>query len=212
MFNYLEEFNRQVENLLSKDYPKLANISKEKFLKYILPLKDKLKDLDLKDINIEKGHLPFVIVVQNSLIPVNKTVPLINKDGKSGAVKLFPHKPTDFQTLEEVIIPNNPVYLLIDIDRGKGSINLAPIEAMKVIKQENRTPLTIEEGVAIVTHFPEFLTKNNCFSLLASRHTGDKRVPALWINAKKNVNLGWCWEGNPHTWLGSASASQRIGI
>ncbi|MFD8334700.1 DUF5701 family protein [Streptomyces solisilvae] len=23
--------------------------------------------------------------------------------------------------------------------------------------------------------------------------------------------LGWCWEGNPHTWLGMASAGTRTG-
>lgn len=30
-----------------------------------------------------------------------------------------------------------------------------------------------------------------------------------WISA--NVpKLGWCWDGNPHTWLGVASATTRI--
>jgi len=82
---------------------------------------------------------------------------------------------------------------------------------MKIIKESHRSPLTIEEGVAIVTHYPEYLMKNNCFSLLASRHPGDKRVPAIWINAQKQANLGWCWDGNPHTWLGSASCRHRIG-
>ncbi len=81
----------------------------------------------------------------------------------------------------------------------------------KRLDRPNRSPLTIDEGVAIVTQFPEFLMKNNCFSLLASRHTGNQRVPAIWINANKNPNLGWCWDGNPHTWLGSASCSNRLG-
>lgn len=57
----------------------------------------------------------------------------------------------------------------------------------------------------------EFLMKNNCFSLLASRHPGDKRVPAIWINAQKQPNLGWCRVGNPHTWHGSASAGNPAG-
>jgi len=43
----------------------------------------------------------------------------------------------------------------------------------------------IDEGVAIISQFPEFLIKNNCFSLLASRHHGDQRVPAIWINSRK---------------------------
>ena len=44
--------------------------------------------------------------------------------------------------------------------------------------------------------------------LLASR-CGDKRVPAIWISAGA-PKLGWCWDGNPHTWLGAASAGARV--
>nr|WP_157857446.1 DUF5701 family protein [Streptomyces yerevanensis] len=38
--------------------------------------------------------------------------------------------------------------------------------------------------------------------------SGDRRVPAIWIS-QKTPKLGWCWEGNPHTWLGMASAGDR---
>jgi hypothetical protein len=136
---------------------------------------------------------------------------LTDKGGKLGITKLFPLVPDDFSTIPEVNIPNETAYLLVDIDRGKQTLNYRPIDAMEVIKKDSRSPLTIDEGVAIVTQYPEFLIKNNCFSLLASRHTGDKRVPAIWINANKNPNLGWCWNGNPHTWLGSASCKDRVG-
>ena len=33
-------------------------------------------------------------------------------------------------------------------------------------------------------------------------------VPAIWIS-NRAPKLGWCWAGNPHTWLGSASCSDR---
>ena len=35
------------------------------------------------------------------------------------------------------------------------------------------------------------------------------RVPALWIS-ERAPKLGWCWDGNPHTWLGLASAGRRV--
>jgi hypothetical protein len=35
-------------------------------------------------------------------------------------------------------------------------------------------------------------------------------VTAIWIS-KGAPKLGWCWAGNPHTWLGSASCAKRIG-
>lgn len=131
------------------------------------------------------------------------------REGKQGITKLYPHEPQDFDTIKSIILPEAEVYLLVDIDRGKENINLPPSEAMNGIISKNRSPLTIDEGIALVTQYPDFLIKNNCFSLLASRHEGDQRVPAIWINAKKEPNLGWCWDGNPHTWLGSASCASR---
>lgn len=125
---------------------------------------------------------------------------------------MFPLGPDDFNVIEKVAIPVGEAYLLINVDRGKENRNIAPHHALKIIKRQNRPPLTIDEGVTIVTQYPEFLIKNNCFSLLASRHLEDKRVPAIWINSQKQPNLGWCWDGNPHTWLGSASCSLRIGL
>ncbi|MET4659613.1 hypothetical protein ABID80_003331 [Streptomyces sp. PvP037] len=62
----------------------------------------------------------------------------------------------------------------------------------------------------MITHFPEILVKNKCFCLGGSR-SGDRRVPAIWIS-RHAPKLGWCWEGNPHTWLGMASAGSRRSV
>ena len=204
------EFNHQVQNLLQKDYPKLAGINETEFLKLVEPLKEKLNNIDLPTVDVETGTLPFVIVIKSDLIPAEKMMSAVNRQEKNGVTKLFPHQSTDFQTISDVSLPKENAYILVGIDRGKESINVRPEDALKTIKSQNRSPLTIDEGIALVTQFPDFLIKNNCFSLLASRHSGDKRVPAIWINAKKEPNLGWCWDGNPHTWLGSASAENRI--
>lgn len=210
--NLNQEFEKQVATLVSKGYPKLAQLSDDSFKQSLSILEKMLpKDLDV-EIDLEKGTLPFVVVVKNSLVQAEQAMALIEKNGKQGITKLFPHTSTSFNTISEVEIPSSDIYLLINIDRGKENINLPPNEAMTVIKQSNRSPLTIDEGIAIVTHYPEFLIKNNCFSLLASRHEGDQRVPAIWINGQKQPNLGWCWDGNPHTWLGSASCKERVGI
>ncbi|MEV4577121.1 DUF5701 family protein [Nonomuraea jabiensis] len=61
------------------------------------------------------------------------------------------------------------------------------------ITARGHTVLTIEEGIAVITQFPEILVKNKYFSLDGSS-SGDRRVPALY---------------NPHTWLGMASAGNR---
>jgi hypothetical protein len=37
---------------------------------------------------------------------------------------------------------------------------------------------------------------------------GDQRVPAFWISEGR-PKLGGCWDGNPHTWLGTAACARR---
>ncbi len=207
----MNEFDRQVANLLQKGYPKAAgNLSVEAFLTHIEPLKERLWNLSVPEKDLEAGHLPFVIVIKNDLVASEKAMTLVEREGKQGFTKMYPREPKDFQPIDSIRLPSGMAYLLIDIDRGKANINIAPFEALNMIKNDNRSPLTIDEGIAIITHYPDFLRKNNCFSLLASRHSGDKRVPAIWINKERKPNLGWCWDGNPHTWLGSASCSSRV--
>ncbi len=123
---------------------------------------------------------------------------------------MHPVEPDSFEPIERLQIPDGMAYLLADIDTGKGTLNITPNDALKMIEKENRFPLTIDEGVAVITHHPEILRDENCFSLLGSRR-GDRRVPALWIS-KGKPRLGWCWAGNPHTWLGSASCGYRVGL
>lgn len=205
------EFDRQVDTLIQKGYPELAGLSVEGFLKYVNPLKEKLMESSLPELDIQGGTLPFTIVINSELVDTQKMMSRVNREGKQGLTKLHPHEPKDFAPIDTVTIPDGMAYFLVNIDRGKQTLNITPHDALQMIQMENRSPLTINEGVALVTHFPEFLIKNNCFSLLASRHSGDKRVPAIWINSHKEPNLGWCWNGNPHTWLGSASCEKRIG-
>lgn len=210
--NLSQEFDRQVKNLYVKGYLQHSTISEAEFKQELEKLKEKLpQDIDL-EVDLQHGILPFVVVVSHNVVRTAVAMTLIDKNNRQGIEKLFPHESSDFSPIADVTIPSANFYLLIDIDRGKANINLSPNKAMEIIKAAGRSPLTIDEGIAIVTQFPEFLIKNNCFSLLASRHQGDQRVPAIWINGQKQVNLGWCWDGNPHTWLGSASCKSRVTV
>ncbi len=105
-------------------------------------------------------------------------------------------------------IPAGP-YLLLDVDTGPGTLGVVPDEALPLITDAGRSPLTIDEGLAIVTQFPGILRTRNCFSMLASR-CGDRRVPALWVSDGR-PRLGWCWAAAPHNWLGSASCAGQAG-
>lgn len=204
-----KELDRQVENLIQKGYPKIAGLKVEEFMKHIEPLKARTRKLVALEKEPNEGCVPFVIVIKSDLVVGDIAMSLVEREGKKGFTVLDVDELKTFKPIDDVSIPSGMAYLLVDIDRGGETLNIAPDEAIKIIKKQNRSPLTIDEGIAIITHYPEFLKKNNCFSLLGSR-CGDRRVTALWISGDK-PKLGWCWAGNPHTWLGSASCGRRVG-
>lgn len=208
MPTHSESFDSQLQHLLDIGYPSIAGMSESEFKDIALPLKNHLKNSEII-MNTETGKLSFVIVVTSKLVPTKDSITKITRQGKTGFEKLFPHQPDTFQPIADIKLPSSQIYLLLDIDRGQETLNITPEVAFRTIADQNRSPLTIDEGIAILTQFPDFIQKNNCFSLLGSR-TQDKRVPAFWLSDNR-PKLGWCWNGNPHTWLGSASCNQRIG-
>ena len=85
-----------------------------------------------------------------------------------------------FEPIDGVEVPSG-AYLLADVDTGEATLNVTPDDALVAIAAEGRSPLTLDEGIALVTQFPELLREHNCFSLLGSR-CGDRRVTAIWVS------------------------------
>ena len=197
-------------NLVDKGYPAAAGISAASFRRALAPLRRCAARLPAPVADLEAGRIPWVIVITCGWVSTAEAMARVVRDGRRGQVAMQPVAPTDFSVRPGIRTPRGRAYLLVDIDRGRDSLNVRPEDALKTIRRKRRSPLTIDEGVALVTQFPEFLRKNNCYSLLASRRA-DQRVPAIWISGEKRPKLGWCWDRNPHTWLGSASCRRRIG-
>jgi hypothetical protein len=206
------EFDRQVANLVSRGYPRIVGIGPRRFHMNLQALKGQAGKLTPSEFDPGKGRLPFVIVIHGEWVEAEKVMSLVEREEKSGFTKMFPREPGDFRPIEGVNIPSGLAYLAVDIERGGQYNDIPPREALKSIKRRRRSPLTIDEGIAIITQYPEFLSKNGCYSMLASRCKGDLRVPAIWITKENRVRLGWCWDGNPHSWLGSASCGYRVGL
>ena len=199
-----QEFDRQLQTLLDKDYPALAGMSVHDFTRTIEPLRKLLPHA----VATEQDSIPFLIVVRGSLVPTIAAVERIEVRGKAGwsdmADEIDSYKPID-----GVDLPLGQAYLVVDVDTGKETLNVRPNDALPMITGAGRTPLTTDEGVALVTQLPEVLTDRNCFQALGSR-ADNKRIPSFWIS-KGAPRLGWCWAGNPHTWLGAGSAAARYG-
>ena len=200
----LPPFFDQVEKLVSLGYPDFFGMDTAAFRSALAPLAE--------HVPAKAGVVPDVkqgsaLVINAPGAPVRATLPLVEREGKAAVERLHPIKPEQFQAIEAVDLPAGHAYLMLDIDRGNSTLNVTPDAALESIIGLGRSPLTIEEGIALLTHFPDFLQPNHCFSLLGSR-CADRRVPALWLSEGR-PKLGWCWAGNPHTWLGSASCARR---
>jgi len=137
----------------------------------------------------------------------------IEAKSAKGVVDMTPLSPEAFDVIDEVRIPSGEFYLLFDVDTGRDLLNVSPEGALAAMRRSGRTPLTLEEGVALTAQHPELLTdkaKYDCIQMPGSRKQGDQRVPSIWFS-RGEPRLGWCWDRNIHTWLGSASARFRLG-
>ena len=188
----MADFAEQVDTLIRCGYPELVGVSEPEFLRIVEPLGDRLPDA------------PFALVVPGA--PAHRAIERV----AGGFTTMEPEDLGRFRPTEDVSMPSSGgAYLLVEPDTGAETLNVTPDDALDAIVAQGRSPLTIDDGLALVAHDPRILRERNCFSLLGSR-CGDRRVTALWVS-RGRPRLGWCWAGNPHTWLGSASCAGRIG-
>ncbi|QBJ96886.1 hypothetical protein ERC79_13710 [Rhodococcus sp. ABRD24] len=207
MTDAIAEFDRQLDHLVALGHPALAGTTETAFRDGLAPLREVIATRP--DAAVERGedHIPFVLVPTG--FPREEAMSRTALGNRQGFTVLEPGELTTFRPIEGITVPVGSGYLLFDIDTGTEFLNVTPQDALVKITADGRSPLTIDEGIALITVRPDMLRKNKCFSLLASR-CGDKRVPAVWISDRR-PKLGWCWNGNPHTWLGSAHAGERVG-
>lgn len=198
-----QELDRQLATLLAKGYPALAGLNDDAFAAHVEALRPLLPKVDPP----ADAAAPFLVVVRQALVPTVGAVERLEVDGRAGWTDMADEL-DGYRPIEGLDLPDAPVYVLADVSTGPETLNVPPADALPMIRAAGRTPLTVEEGVALVTQVPRSLTGLNAFQAVGSR-AANKRIPSFWMS-KGAPRLGWCWEGNPHTWLGSASAGARL--
>jgi hypothetical protein len=190
------ELERQTDVLVDKGYPALAGMDEGDFRALVGELAPRLPSA------------PFVLVVTGALVPLHR---LVERTAlrRPGFTTMSAGDILAFAPTADVALPESPVYVLTDVDTGADTLGVTPNDALPSILASGRTPLTLDEGLAVATQHPAWLHERNCYEMLGSR-AGDKRVTGIWVS-KGAPRLGWCWAGNSHTWLGMATAAARVG-
>ena len=165
-----------------------------------------------------------ILCVHPALAPASALTPLLRLDGKPGFVVEDMTDLDEFADIAGVDIPDRPLYLVENVDRGDDLIGWTPNAALPELLARGRTPLTINEGISWLLQEPDRLEANRCFMCVGSRKRRgrglDARTPAIWISrgtgrdgvARRGApKVGWCWAGNHHDWLGFASGVGRRG-
>jgi hypothetical protein len=203
----LPSLPEQAERLIQLGVLDLAGLHEEQF----------------RDVPEQPGSL---LIVHPTFVPASALAPLMRLNDKPGFVVTDMADVDEFVPIALVTVPDAPLYLVHDLDRGDAMTNWSPDEALPAIAEAGRTPLTLTEGLHWLLQRPEMLERNHCFMTIGSRRRKpdgslDARTPALWISsgtgrdgaANRNApKVGWCWAGNRHTWLGFASAGARLTI
>jgi hypothetical protein len=167
-----------------------------------------------------------LLVVHPDLASASALASLLRVNDKRGFVVTDMADVDEFTPISAVTLPNAPLYLISDLDRGDAMANWSPDEALPAITDAGRTPLTLTEGLHWLLQRPDVLARGRCFMTIGSRRRKpggslDARTPAVWISngtgrdgaANRNApKVGWCWAGNRHTWLGFASAGGRFTV
>lgn len=198
------EFDRQVQTYLDAGYPALAGLTDQAFVELVEPLRDKA----FRAVTTSADRIAFALVVTSSLVTPDRALPSVHWRSTTGWTEYTADDLAGYRPIEGVEVPDRTAYLVTDVDTGTATLDVRAKDAVPLIEAEGRSPLTIDEGVSLLALWPGILKERNAFFLPGARDSS-KRVAALWVS-KGHPRLGWCWEGNPHTWLGSASCGGRV--
>lgn len=187
---------------------------------------DRLTDRPAAELRDHAAALtgPGSLVVHPALLPAAALATLLSRSGKAGFVVPDLTDLAEFVDVPGLDVPDVPLYLMLEPQRGDEMRNWSPAEAAPALAAAGRSPMTVNEAISWVLVEPERLEKNHCFMAIGSRKprgqdSWDPRTPAVWISGgsagdggvvrRGAPKVGWCWWGNRHTWLGFGSVSGR---
>ena len=227
----MELFTKQVTTIIERKFHIPTGLSESDFVnRHIMPLKQLLAK-NIKDTTIEESHIPILIVIPNNIVPLSyqleRTRESINDIQLEHIIK-----PEWFENAKGVSTPAKP-YLLLDVETGYGMKNTTPKKCVKIFSDEGRFALTVDEGIALIFHFPEVLEshwvdlpgsvlihkfvgeevmKRGMLSSLPPAFAKATFVPTLIYIYYNYLRLYYIYEVTETPYSGSASCANRLSL
>lgn len=198
----------QLDRYVASGYPELAGMTEQAFRAWLDPL---VSDETTDVYDPATGCVDAVLVIRQRVVGADAAMARVTLKGRPGYVDMNPSEPGAFTETDIVSAPDADAYVLLGFDPGDGYRNEPPSAVLPKLLQVGRSPVTIDEAISAAVLHPELIAHKHAFSILGSRSDAPKvgqSVPAIWIS-RGAPRLGWCWDNNPHTWLGSASCAGR---
>ena len=192
-------FDAQKKTLLDLGYPEMLSVSVDDFTKKLEALWEtcvkKIADIEIS----KKGNVPLLLVISQG-------------NAQEKIQKIKGHSELDFNNLEgEAQIPP-PIYILLDVEDGQNMVAKSPKDALKKFQKEGRSALSINESVALLTHYPELLKDHYLISAGSFYTTKDNEsLPLLWLlDEHKNPELHYAWFHIAHGSYGVGSYGIKV--
>jgi hypothetical protein len=222
---------QQAQTVIERNFPVSAHLSESDFLnRYILPLKQLLVESTASS-KAKENRVPVLLVVPRAIVRLSYQLERVSERIQdSGPEQIL--QPEWFENAEGVSTPETP-YLLLDVETGYAMRNTTPKKCTKTFADEGRFALTIDEGIALITHFPEVLESHWIDlpgSVLIHKFVGQDAmrrgmltslppafakatfVPTLNYKFYHYVKLYYIYELTETPYSGSASCGQRLSL
>jgi hypothetical protein len=189
-------FDRQVNRLIELGYPEVMRTTTRAVMRLLDPLQGEALGPETHDI-------PFLVAIPPILVSVGDQLSLVRHEG--GGVTQF-LEDADLVNRSGLETPEGP-YLLRGVDVGDELRGLSPESASRRVIDAGRSPLTIAEGAALLSHYPHILDFLN-LHLAGTLHKSANAVDVYAYPGAVKLKRDPAHLGDPR-W-GTPSCAERV--
>jgi hypothetical protein len=227
----VELFYQQIKTIIEKKFHVPTGLSESDFInRHIMPLKQLLVENGKHTKSVE-SRIPILVVVPHTIVPLSYQLERIRESIDDIQLEHL-IKPEWFDNAKGVSTPDKP-YFLVDVETGYAMKNITPKKCVQSFRDEGRFALTVDEGIALISHFPEVLEshwidlpgsvlihkfvgedvmKRGMLSSLPPAFAKATFVPTLNYIYYNYLRLYYIYEVTETPYSGSASCANRLSL